>query len=98
MVFCLRISLLCIFKIVLFVSERKRRIYDQYGKEGLVGASGRPRSRAEDDAFDSMFGFPFTFRDPEDVFREFFGGSAFKDLFMPSMGNFLFCFINIFSF
>nr|CAD7586298.1 unnamed protein product [Timema genevievae] len=59
--------------------EKKRRVYDQYGKEGL-GQTPRGRTRHDDD-FDTPFGFPFTFRDPEDVFREFFGGSSFQDLF-----------------
>lgn len=61
--------------------EKKRRVYDQYGKEGLIN-NGGSRSRRHDDDFDNIpFGFPFTFRDPEDVFREFFGGSPFADLF-----------------
>nr|CAD7425814.1 unnamed protein product [Timema monikensis] len=59
--------------------EKKRRVYDQYGKEGL-GQTPRGRTRHDDD-FDTPFGFPFTFRDPEDVFREFFGGSSFQELF-----------------
>ncbi|KAK8747180.1 hypothetical protein OTU49_016665 [Cherax quadricarinatus] len=71
--------------------EKKRKIYDQFGKEGLQTGSGpgptRPRSsrsarhhyRFEDD-FD--YTFPtFTFRDPEEVFREFFGGDPFAELF-----------------
>lgn len=63
-----------------FILEKKRRVYDQYGKEGLINGSPRARSRHEDE-FDIGFGF-FTFRDPEDVFREFFGvGSPFNDLF-----------------
>lgn len=34
------------------------------------------------DDFDIMGGFPFVFRPPEEVFREFFGGnSPFADLF-----------------
>lgn len=76
--------------------EKKRRIYDQYGKEGLVnnGSSDRfhqsTRHRRHNgsngggmDDFE-FFGFPFTFRDPEDVFREFFGGSPFDELFRIS--------------
>ncbi|XP_049858950.1 dnaJ homolog subfamily B member 6-like isoform X1 [Schistocerca gregaria] len=59
--------------------EKKRRVYDQYGKEGL-GQGGRSRGR-HDDFFDPNFAFPFTFRDPEDVFREFFGSSPFQDVF-----------------
>lgn len=61
------------------IADKKRRVYDQYGKEGLINGGTRSRSR-HDDEFDSGFGF-FTFRDPEEVFREFFGGSPFSDLF-----------------
>lgn len=53
-------------------------MYDQYGKDGLLNGGSRGRSRHEDD-FDFGFGF-FTFRDPEDVFREFFGGNDVFDL------------------
>ncbi|XP_035794634.1 dnaJ homolog subfamily B member 6-like isoform X1 [Anopheles albimanus] len=78
--------------------EKKRRIYDQYGKEGLLNngaASDRyhqsTRHRRHNgngvgvgmDDFE-FFGFPFTFRDPEVVFREFFGGSPFDELFRVS--------------
>lgn len=58
--------------------DKKRRVYDQYGKEGLLNNGSRGRSRHDDD-FDFGFGF-FTFRDPEDVFREFFGGNDVFDL------------------
>ncbi|XP_063925337.1 dnaJ homolog subfamily B member 6-B isoform X4 [Zophobas morio] len=60
--------------------DKKRRMYDQYGKEGLINGGSRSRSRHEDDFDFGGFGF-FTFRDPEDVFREFFGGSTLADLF-----------------
>jgi len=83
--------------------EKKRKIYDQYGKEGLING-GRPsshhhhhhqhsRGRTHPDSFDfdfnfgspfgfpSAFGFPgFAFRDPEEVFREFFRGDPMADL------------------
>ncbi|XP_022917763.1 dnaJ homolog subfamily B member 6 isoform X1 [Onthophagus taurus] len=60
--------------------EKKRRVYDQYGKDGLINGGG-PRSRSRhDDDFDMGFGF-FSFRDPDEVFREFFGGTPFADLF-----------------
>lgn len=36
--------------------------------------------RRHEDDFDFNFE-TFVFRDPEDVFREFFGGSPFNDLF-----------------
>uniref|UniRef100_A0A3B4AFF0 J domain-containing protein n=1 Tax=Periophthalmus magnuspinnatus TaxID=409849 RepID=A0A3B4AFF0_9GOBI len=42
----------------------KRSLYDRYGKDGLTGSRGRDH-----------FHEPFTFRNPEDVFREFFGGA-----------------------
>ncbi|KAK4328828.1 hypothetical protein Pmani_000770 [Petrolisthes manimaculis] len=72
--------------------EKKRKIYDQFGKEGLQSGGGPGPTRARtsrttrhhyrfDDDF-ADYGFPtFTFRDPEDVFREFFGGDPFRDLF-----------------
>ncbi|XP_063531147.1 dnaJ homolog subfamily B member 6 isoform X3 [Cydia strobilella] len=66
--------------------ERKRRVYDQYGKEGLNNSRGR-RSAADDDYDFGYSSFPFTFRDPEDVFREFFGGSPFGDLFAEINGH-----------
>ncbi|XP_010083653.1 PREDICTED: dnaJ homolog subfamily B member 6, partial [Pterocles gutturalis] len=47
---------------------RKRDIYDRYGKEGLINGGGGGNHH------DNPFEFGFTFRNPEDVFREFFGG------------------------
>ncbi|XP_031351566.1 dnaJ homolog subfamily B member 6-B isoform X2 [Photinus pyralis] len=64
--------------------EKKRRVYDQYGKEGLMSGATRSRTRHDDD-FDLGFGF-FTFRDPEDVFREFFG-SPVSDLLADLHGH-----------
>ncbi|KAL1138110.1 hypothetical protein AAG570_009802, partial [Ranatra chinensis] len=63
--------------------DKKRRMYDQYGSEGLRGMSGGPRSRSSfEDIHDFAFpGFSFSFRDPEEVFREFFGGSPFGGVF-----------------
>lgn len=69
--------------------EKKRRIYDQYGKEGLIGEGQRnkpshryPGGMHEFDEFDIMGGFSFVFRPPDEVFREFFGvNSPFTDLF-----------------
>lgn len=57
-------------------------MYDQYGKDDIYnnGHSERHhrsrRCNGDDDHFSS-----FAFRDPEDVFREFFGGSLFADIF-----------------
>ncbi|XP_016135477.1 dnaJ homolog subfamily B member 6-like isoform X1 [Sinocyclocheilus grahami] len=45
--------------------ENKRRQYDKYGKEGLSHRGGH---------YDEDFMGGFTFRNPDDVFREFFGG------------------------
>ncbi|GAB1603552.1 dnaJ homolog subfamily B member 6-like isoform X2 [Argonauta hians] len=52
--------------------KQKREVYDRYGLEGLTGmhndGPGAP-------GFEFNFGYPtFHFRDPEEVFREFFGG------------------------
>ncbi|XP_025134089.1 dnaJ homolog subfamily B member 2 isoform X5 [Bubalus kerabau] len=59
--------------------KHKREIYDLYGREGLTGAGTGP-SRAE--AGSGGPGFTFTFRSPEEVFREFFGsGDPFAELF-----------------
>ncbi|XP_078259391.1 dnaJ homolog subfamily B member 2 isoform X2 [Rhinoraja longicauda] len=60
------------------LSDRsKRDIYDKYGKDGLVGAGGRvPRMDTE------FPEFIFSFRSPDEVFREFFGGrDPFAELF-----------------
>lgn len=68
--------------------EKKRRIYDDRGKGGYEDSRqrGRYRSQAkyDDDHDDDFGGFHrgFRFRDPEDVFREFFGSaSPFNDIF-----------------
>ncbi|XP_027729523.1 dnaJ homolog subfamily B member 2 isoform X2 [Vombatus ursinus] len=63
--------------------KQKRDLYDRYGKDGLSGpGSESPRAGSG--------GFTFTFRNPEDVFREFFGGQdPFADFFDdlgPSQG------------
>lgn len=66
---------------------KKRDIYDKYGKEGLNGGGGGGSH------FDAPFEFGFTFRNPEDVFREFFGGrdpfsfDFFEDPFEDFFGN-----------
>lgn len=69
-----------------FFTDKKRRTYDHYGKDGLLNGGSRGR-RGHDDDYDMGFGF-FTFRDPEDVFREFFGGSVFEDLFAGTTSPF----------
>ncbi|XP_018059037.1 PREDICTED: dnaJ homolog subfamily B member 6-like isoform X2 [Atta colombica] len=64
--------------------EKKRRVYDQYGKDGLQMPGGK---RRHGDDFDSHFGGAFVFRDPEEVFREFFDGIPFEDLFAGFHGG-----------
>uniref|UniRef100_A0A2K5Q951 J domain-containing protein n=1 Tax=Cebus imitator TaxID=2715852 RepID=A0A2K5Q951_CEBIM len=61
--------------------KHKREVYDCYGREGLTGAGTGP-SRAE--AGSGAPGFTFTFRSPEEVFREFFGKG---DPFLQSRGS-----------
>lgn len=61
---------------------KKRDIYDRYGKEGLINGGGG--GNHHDNAFD----FGFTFRNPEDVFREFFGGRDPFDLFEDPFEDF----------
>ncbi|KAG2458543.1 DNJB6 protein, partial [Polypterus senegalus] len=57
----------------------KRDIYDRYGKEGLTGGGGGGGGGGQ---FHDGYDFGFTFRNPEDVFREFFGGrDPFADFF-----------------
>ena len=66
------------------VSADKRRRYDQYGIDGLT-SSGQG-GRADFDfggGFDHGF-TSFHFRDPNEVFREFFGG---RDPFAEMFGN-----------
>ncbi|XP_037135386.1 dnaJ homolog subfamily B member 6b isoform X2 [Syngnathus acus] len=57
--------------------ENKRNIYDKYGKQGLSSAAGGGSGGGHN----NHFGHGFTFRKPEDVFREFFGRDPFADFF-----------------
>ena len=73
-------------------TEKKRKSYDKYGKDGVRSGGPSPSSSnhhhfgshhagggfADDDFF---FFRHHTFRDPNDVFREFFGGDPLADLF-----------------
>ena len=68
--------------------DKKRSIYDKYGKEGLAPAAnsstgGRRRPRHGEEWGEEIYGFPsFAFRDPFDIFREFFGGNdPFAEMF-----------------
>lgn len=54
----------------------KRETYDRYGKAGFSGPEPRSSSGSR------FHGFAYTFRSPEEVFREFFGGrDPFSDFF-----------------
>ncbi|KAA8587579.1 hypothetical protein FQN60_016441 [Etheostoma spectabile] len=60
----------------------KRSTYDRYGKEGLTGSNGGRGGHFHNG---DHFHEPFTFRNPDDVFREFFGGrDPFADFFGKS--------------
>ncbi|CAK6969291.1 dnaJ homolog subfamily B member 6b [Scomber scombrus] len=60
--------------------ENKRNTYDRYGKEGLSQGGGGGGGGGGH--YDHFGGSSFTFRNPEDVFREFFGGrDPFADFF-----------------
>ncbi|XP_026147659.1 dnaJ homolog subfamily B member 6b [Mastacembelus armatus] len=64
--------------------EKKKNIYDRYGKEGLSGggAGGGGGRGGGGGYYDPFAGEGFTFRNPDDVFREFFGGrDPFADFF-----------------
>jgi len=75
--------------------EKKRGVYDKYGKEGLAPAGnssggGRRRARQPEEWGEEVYGFPsFAFRDPFDIFREFFGGNdPFADMFQEPFDPF----------
>ncbi|KZC14555.1 DnaJ like protein subfamily B member 2 [Dufourea novaeangliae] len=63
------------------LTEKKRRVYDQYGKEGLQMPGGKRRHH---DDFDTHYTSTFVFRDPAEVFREFFADAPFADLYKMS--------------
>lgn len=70
--------------------KNKRAIYDKYGKEGLTGNQGNGYADFDNDySFGGGF-HGFHFRDPEEVFREFFGGrDPFAEFFSgPRVGGF----------
>ncbi|XP_045070101.1 LOW QUALITY PROTEIN: dnaJ homolog subfamily B member 2-like [Coregonus clupeaformis] len=53
------------------LSDRsKREVYDTFGEDRMPNNAGSSRHPAPED----FPGFTFTFRSPEEVFREFFGG------------------------
>nr|QIQ51442.1 DnaJ heat shock protein family Hsp40 member B3 [Capra hircus] len=66
---------------------KKRNVYDRYGEAGVEGSGRTGGGRPFEDPFECVF----TFRDPADVFREFFGGrDPFSfDFFGDPLENFL---------
>jgi len=66
--------------------KNKKEAYDRYGKDGLINGG------SNDFDYGGFPGFSFSFRDPDEVFREFFGGrDPFADFFgggFPSFGGF----------
>lgn len=66
---------------------KKREVYDRYGKEGLSG-SGGSHGGPNMDFDDFHFGGFGGFRDPFEVFRDFFGGrDPFAEFFTPDRGG-----------
>ncbi|XP_069110986.1 dnaJ homolog subfamily B member 6-like isoform X2 [Argopecten irradians] len=63
--------------------QEKRGIYDKYGKEGLQGHQNNGHDYDMGGSFHGFHGFQF--RDPEEVFCEFFGG---RDPFASFFGGF----------
>ncbi|XP_043604257.1 dnaJ homolog subfamily B member 6-like [Bombus pyrosoma] len=57
------------------IDERKKSIYDQYGKEGLQTFHAEKRYKNN---FNPCFTGPFMFRNAEEVFREFFRTTSFE--------------------
>lgn len=77
---------------------KKRQIYDQYGKEGAMdhmsnqggpGDFGFPGGMFGAGGFFNPFAgsFGFSFRDPNDVFKEFFGSDPFGEYFSDMSSN-----------
>lgn len=79
--------------------SNKRATYDNYGKDGLVNGGGGcnmdgsgfpPGASFFGGAF-NMFGggpsFGFSFKDPNEVFREFFGSDPFDHYFADMTGG-----------
>uniref|UniRef100_A0A131Z1J5 Dnaj hsp40 log subfamily protein b member 6a n=1 Tax=Rhipicephalus appendiculatus TaxID=34631 RepID=A0A131Z1J5_RHIAP len=69
--------------------ESRRRQYDLYGHGGLnADRHADYGSSRGGNAYNNAGAFAFTFRDPEELFREFFGSSdPFRDLFRGFHGG-----------
>jgi len=70
-------------------SPEKRKIYDKYGEEGLKNGIGNfpnnASSNSRTSTFSFSFGGPFQPSDPNDIFRNFFGGG--NDFFRNAFQN-----------
>lgn len=66
-------------------NKDKREIYDRYGKEGL---SATPRNEGGEFAANFETFPSHVFRNPEEVFREFFGTTSFDDIFNIAFQSF----------
>uniref|UniRef100_H3DG98 DnaJ heat shock protein family (Hsp40) member B2 n=1 Tax=Tetraodon nigroviridis TaxID=99883 RepID=H3DG98_TETNG len=71
--------------------KSKREAYDRYGSEILRDTDFRSAGSCSSDFSSDLPGFTFTFRSPDEVFRDFFGGqdpfSSFFDDFTPFGGS-----------
>jgi len=64
--------------------QSKRATYDRYGKNGLGGGGGGGGRGTRSHSENSQQ-FHFHFRDPQEIFREFFGGAdPFGDVFVST--------------
>ncbi|KAJ1918289.1 DnaJ sub B member 6 [Mycoemilia scoparia] len=59
--------------------EKSRKIYDQYGEDGLKNGVGSDNSETGSSFY--THSAPFVFRSADEIFREFFGNSPFSSLF-----------------
>ncbi|XP_039090490.1 dnaJ homolog subfamily B member 3 [Hyaena hyaena] len=68
---------------------KKRDVYDRYGEAGVEDCGGGHGRGGASGPFHDPFEYVFTFRDPAEVFREFFGGrDPFSfDFFGDPLGN-----------
>ncbi|XP_029789424.1 dnaJ homolog subfamily B member 3 [Suricata suricatta] len=68
---------------------KKRDVYDRYGEAGVEGCGGGGGHGGADGPFRTPFECVFSFRDPAEVFREFFGcRDPFSfDFFGDPLGN-----------